>query len=92
MEDVYQDWAEAMQDLTLNAINHGVIESKSGQFPPSQGEFIANCKLWKGHEGVKRLEHKLTHEQIEINRSKVAELVAKFLGRATGGSDPAKEA
>jgi len=44
MQDVYSDWAEALGHLTIGAINYGITESKANKHPPSQGEFIINCR------------------------------------------------
>lgn len=81
LQDVYQDWADEMQNLTLAAINHGIDVSKKNEHPPSQGEFIANCKTFRPDNQVLKLESKLTEEQKEINKARIAEMV-KTLARS----------
>jgi hypothetical protein len=73
MQAVYQDWAEQMQGLSLGSINYGITVSKSGDHPPSQGEFIKNCKGYKPPELLK-IECKLTPEQREANKQRIADI------------------
>lgn len=79
MQAVYADWADELKNLSLGAINHGIKVSGAGEHPPSQGEFIANCKGYKPSELMK-IESKLTPEQREANRQRIAN-VAKNLSR-----------
>jgi len=74
MDEVHADWADAMQGLSLGAINHGIEVSKGGAHPPSQGEFINNCKGYKPAELLK-IESKLSPEQREANKRRIAEMV-----------------
>ena len=80
LQDVYADWADAMQGLSLGAINYGIEISKTGEHPPSQGEFVKNCKGYKPAELLK-IECKLTSEQREANRQRIAD-IAKNLSKA----------
>ena len=74
LQDVYSDWADAMQGLSLGAINFGIEISKGGEHPPSQGEFVKNCKGYKPAELLK-IECKLSLEQREANKRRIAEMV-----------------
>jgi len=80
LQDVYKDWAESMQELTLGAINHGIEESKKSENPPNQGEFIAMCKTYKSAQLLK-IGKNLSPKQIEKNRARIAE-VAAMLARS----------
>jgi hypothetical protein len=80
LQDVYADWAERMQGLSLGSINYGIEISKGGEHPPSQGEFINNCKGYKPAELLK-IESKLTPEQREANKQRIADMV-KNLSRS----------
>lgn len=79
MTEVYQDWAESMSNLTLGAINYGIQESKHEKHPPSQGEFIAQCRKFVP-PSVAKLDNKLSPEQIEKNKARIAEII-KQLGK-----------
>ncbi len=81
MQAVYQDWAESLENLTLASINHGIEVSGNAPHPPSKGEFIANCKTFRPDNQVLKLESKLTEEQKEINKARIAEMV-KTLARS----------
>ncbi len=85
MTEVYQDWAESMSNLTLGAINHGINEAKHEKHPPSQGEFIAHCRKFVPPTQIK-LDNKLTPEQIEKNKARIAEII-KQLGRSKNEHD-----
>lgn len=74
MTSVYQDWADAVDDFTLGAINFGIEASKADPHPPNQGEFIAHCKRYNPNASVLRLDSKLSQEQIEKNRARIAEI------------------
>lgn len=74
MQAVYADWAERMQGLSLDAINHGIEVSKGGEHPPSQGEFVNNCKGYKPAELLK-IESKLSLDQREANKQRIAAMV-----------------
>jgi hypothetical protein len=82
MADVYADWAESMQQLSLGAINFGIEAAKSGAHPPSQGEFVQHCKQFKPDTNVLRIESKITTEQQETNRARIAEIARKFAAKA----------
>ena len=75
MQDVYLDWAESLQSVSIAAIDHGIREAKKEQFPPSQGEFVAHCRTYKPAELLK-ITSKLSTEQIEINRKRIADIAA----------------
>lgn len=44
MQDVYADWVIGLSHLSIGAIDYGIRVSKQNPYPPSQGEFIENCK------------------------------------------------
>lgn len=73
MQDVYQDWADALRDCSLGAINYGIEQSKKDAHPPSQGEFVKHCQQYQPAQLLK-LESKLSPEQIEKNRARIAEI------------------
>ena len=73
-QEVYTDWAESMQEFSLGAINHGIEAAKEQPHPPSQGEFKTLCRGYKPALPT-MLEHKLSPEQIEKNRVRIAEMV-----------------
>lgn len=77
MQAVYDDWADAMQGLTLGAINHGIELSKSERNPPNQGEFVDHCRKYRP-EGVLKLSHRLTPEELERNRERIAKIAVEF--------------
>lgn len=84
LQEVYADWSEQMQDFSLGAINHGIEVSKKGDHPPSQGEFIKNCRGYKPPEFIK-IGVKLTPEQIEKNKQRIAE-IARNLAKSNKGN------
>lgn len=47
MREVYLDWAEALGDCSLGAINDAIRISRIEQHPPNQGEFLAYCMQYK---------------------------------------------
>ena len=73
MNAVYEDWADALTEFSLGAINHGIESAKNLQHPPSQGEFKELCRAYKPSMPA-MLEHKLTPEQIERNRARIADI------------------
>jgi hypothetical protein len=77
LQDVYADWADNMQGLSLGSINHGIEVSKVGDHPPSLGEFIKNCKGYQPAQLLK-IECKLTQEQREDNKRRIAEIAKKL--------------
>ena len=79
MDDVYADWAEALQDFTLQSINGAIIASKTCKNPPNQGEFMELCKQFKPAQLLK-IEHKLTPEQMAANRARLAQ-IAEMLAK-----------
>ncbi len=86
MQELYADWAEGMQDLSLAQIDHGIKVSKTFEFPPSQGEFISYCKQYIAPEPLK-IEHKLSAEQLERNRRRIREMAEMLSKNKSGGSD-----
>jgi len=77
LQEVYADWADAMQGLTLGSINFGIECSKLNEHPPSQGEFIKNCKGYQPAQLLK-IECKLTQEQREENKRRITEIARKL--------------
>jgi len=80
MNDVYEDWADALQNCSIGAIQYGIYLAKSEQSrePPTQGQFVAMCKKYVPEINHNQLDHKLTPEQMEANRKRIAEIAAEF--------------
>jgi hypothetical protein len=76
MQDVYADWAEALADCSLAAINHGILISKTHPHPPAQGEFLAYCRQYNPVSNVLKIESKLSPEKIADNQRRIAEIAA----------------
>ena len=76
MQDVWKDWADALQGCSLGAIKHGIDLAKldTGNNPPTQGQFLALCKTYKPAVNKLQLVHRLTPEQIEENKRRIAEI------------------
>ena len=85
MQAVYQDWAEALSNFSLGAINFGIGFAKQQEFPPSQGAFVGYCKEYRAPLIADRLEnlHVKDTEKglVELNRIKEM-LAAKMTGKA----------
>lgn len=81
MNAVLEDWAEALQGCSLGAIKHGIDLAKldTGNNPPTQGQFLALCKTYRQAVNKLQIVHKLTPEQIEENKRKVAELSSRLV-------------
>lgn len=79
MVDVYLDWADALKDSTLGAINFGIESCKSDPHPPNQGEFVAKCRQYDPGKGVLRLENIITKEQMQANRKRI-KMMSEILG------------
>lgn len=79
LHEVYADWAEAADGLSLGAINHGIELSKKNQHPPSQGEFIENCRLYKPALPT-MIDCKITPEQLKANRKRIADIAKTLAG------------
>lgn len=47
MREVYLDWAQALADCSLGAINDAIRISRIEQHPPNQGEFLHYCSQYK---------------------------------------------
>lgn len=82
LQDVYQDWAEAMQSLSLGAIEYGIEQSKKDAHPPNQWEFIKHCAGYNPNPNVQKIESKLSPEQIAANKERIAALVKRFAVKA----------
>ena len=76
MQDVWEDWAEALQGCSLGAIKHGIDLAKldTSNNPPTQGQFLALCKTYRPAVNKLQLVHRLTPEQIEENKRRIAEI------------------
>lgn len=81
MQEVYADWADALQGNSLGSIQHGIDVAKNeiAEKPPTQGQFIAFCKKYQPVGNVHRLAHRLTPEQLEANKKRIAELAAGLM-------------
>lgn len=80
MQDVYADWADALQACSLGSIQYGIMLAKSEQSrdPPTQGQFLAMCKKYVPEINHNQLDHKLTPEQMEANKKRISEIAAEF--------------
>lgn len=78
MADVYEDWADSLQGCSLGAIQHGIELAKlePGSNPPTQGQFVAFCRKYEPVPNVHQLENRLTPEQLEKNKRRIAEIAA----------------
>ena len=83
MNDVYADWADALQACSLGSIQYGIMLAKSEQSrdPPTQGQFLAMCKKYTPEINHNQLDHKLTPEQIAENKRRISEIAAKFAAK-----------
>lgn len=84
MKSVYQEWAEEMGSISIGAIQHGVKLAIRMQFPPNLSEFMDCCSDYNPpmiHPNVYSIEHKLTPEQIEENKKRVAEIQAYIFSK-----------
>ena len=81
MQDVWKDWADALQGCSLGAIKHGIDLAKldTGNNPPTQGQFLALCKTYRPEVNKLQLVHRLTPEQIEENKRIIAEIASRFV-------------
>ena len=79
-QEVYADWAESMQEFSIGAINHGIEAAKNLQHPPSQGEFKTLCKGYKP-KLPPMIEHKVSPEQLEKNRVRIAEIARNLAAK-----------
>lgn len=78
MRAVYADWSERLVGTSLAAINHATELSTDMPHPPNRGEFVALCQTYKPALPT-MIDCKLTPEQIEANRKRIAD-IAKTLG------------
>lgn len=80
MQEVYADWADALQNCSVGAIQYGIFLAKSEQSrdPPTQGQFVAMCKKYVPEVNHNQLDHKLTPEQMEANKKRISEIAAEF--------------
>lgn len=73
MPEVYLDWAEALQDYSLGAIDGAINLSRAEQHPPNQGEFIIHCHRYKPPLIELRLEKPVTPDLAsKVNDMKTA--------------------
>jgi|WetSurMetagenome_2_1015567.scaffolds.fasta_scaffold314404_2 hypothetical protein len=47
MLEVYVDWADALSECSLGAINDAIRMSRIEQHPPNQGEFLYYCQQYR---------------------------------------------
>ena len=80
LEDVYDDWADALQSFTVGAIGYGIDISKTMKHPPNQGEFIHHCmeysppKIYNNMQIVKK-ESQMTKEEAKSKLTKLKEMI-----------------
>lgn len=79
MQDVFADWADDLQDLTLGQIGYAVELSRKESMPPNIGDFIKRAKEYRPDDEMLKLPRKFTQEEKERNRKRV-ESLAKTLG------------
>ena len=72
MQMVYQDWAGALQEFSLGAINNGIELARAEVHPPNQGEFVKLCRLYKPPTIDNRIELKPMDK--ELAKDKLAEI------------------
>ncbi len=79
MQDVYADWADALQGFSVGAIQHGLDLAKldNASNPPTQGQFIALCKTYKPMSKP-LLVHKITEKQLAENKRRIADIVSNL--------------
>lgn len=80
MQMVYGEWADELSRCSLGQIRHGIELSKREKHPPNLGEFAELCRKYKASDVVK-LEHKITPEQLEKNKRRIAEIAASLAKR-----------
>jgi hypothetical protein len=85
MQDVYLDWAEALQQFSLGAINHGIKLARVEAHPPSQGEFINFCKQYLPPLIENRLE-KLHVKDTAVGLAKINEFKEMLARKMTEAS------
>ena len=87
MQDVYADWADALQACSLGAIQFGIELAKlePGNNPPTQGQFVAMCRKYEPVPNVHQIENRLTPEQLEKNRRRIAEISAALATKKATG-------
>ena len=87
MAEVYADWAESLDGCTIGAISHGIELSKKCQHPPNQGEFVAHCQSYKPAMPI-MIDCKLSPEQIESNRKRIAKIAEMLAGSKAAAPIP----
>lgn len=79
MQLVYQDWAEALHDCSLGAIDFAITKSKLCTHPPSQGEFKALSKDYTPPVDesmlIGKAESTITKEQAMENLAKIKSML-----------------
>ena len=80
MQEVYADWADALQGQSLGSIQFGIDVAKTevAEKPPTQGQFVAFCKRYKPEHNLPQIVHRLTPEQIQANKARIADIAAKL--------------
>lgn len=78
MREVYLDWAEALGDCSLGAINDAIRQSRISQHPPNQGEFLEYCRQYKPPVDESRM---LGHDRqagITVSREEGLKMLESF--------------
>ncbi len=85
MQEVYADWADALQGNSLGSIQFGidVAGDDISPNPPTRGQFVAFCKRYKPVYDLPQIVHRLTPDQIEANKARIADIAAKLAKRKT---------
>lgn len=80
-ENVKRVWAEKLAGFKdcPEVIKHALDCAARAKFPPTLGEFLELCRNAPRKEAPPpALPHKLTPEELEANRKRAADLIAKF--------------
>lgn len=83
MQAVYAGWAESLHDVSLGAIGFAVGKSKTElAHPPSLSEFRKICLEYvPPQSNVLKISHKLSEEQKQKNRERMAAIAEQFARR-----------
>lgn len=75
MDEVYSLWVDVLNNCSIGAIAFACDECIAAASIPSAGEFLRVCKSYIpiGH-AAPVLEHKLTEEELQANRDRLAEI------------------
>ena len=78
MQEIYLDWAGALQDCSLGAINDAIRLSRISQHPPNQGEFLEYCRQYKPPVDESRMLGHDRHSGITVSREEGLKMLDAF--------------